>query len=289
VPGFSPRRLPSTEEAERERSLVLLVDDHATNRQVIQRQLSLAGYASETADDGLEGLQRWRSGRYALLLSDVHMPHMDGYQLARAIRDEEARRGLSRTPIVALTASALKGEAERCLTAGMDDYMAKPVGIATLGACLQRWLPHTAAATPVPAAQGASIQAANNLRVIAGETGLAQMAYRPALDDGVLADLTGGDLAQTRALLLDFLDSTAEDQALLEDRRSAGDLHGMTRQAHKIKGAARLVGALELAEAAAVLETAGRSSDWASVLPLAVDVATAVERLRLYVLERYPE
>jgi HPt (histidine-containing phosphotransfer) domain-containing protein len=125
--------------------------------------------------------------------------------------------------------------------------------------------------------------------VTAGETGQAQMLHRPALDDGVLADLTGGDPAQTRALLLDFLDSTVEDQALLEDRRSAGDLHGMTRQAHKIKGAARLVGALELAEAAAVLETAGRSSDWASVLPLAVDVATAVERLRLYVLERYPE
>ncbi|RZA20036.1 MAG: response regulator [Lysobacteraceae bacterium] len=138
VAGFSPRRLPSVAEAEGEHSLVLLVDDHATNRQVIQRQLALAGYASETADDGVEGLERWRSGRYALLLSDVHMPRMDGYQLAQAIRAEEAQRGLPRVPIVALTASALKGEAERCLEAGMDDYMAKPVGVTTLGACLQR-------------------------------------------------------------------------------------------------------------------------------------------------------
>ena len=63
-------RLPTPEEAERERSLVLLVDDHPTNRQVIQRQLALAGYASETADDGLEGLERWRSGRYALLRAE---------------------------------------------------------------------------------------------------------------------------------------------------------------------------------------------------------------------------
>ena len=288
VAGFSPRRLPTIEEAERERSLVLLVDDHATNRQVIQRQLALAGYASETADDGVEGLQRWHSGRFALLLSDVHMPRMDGYQLAKAIRDEEAKRGLPRTPIVALTASALKGEAERCLTAGMDDYMAKPVGIATLGACLQRWLPHTASSIPLPAAQGASIQAANNQRVIDAEAGLPQLLHPPALDSGVLFELTGGDVAETRALLADFLASTGEDFALLEALRGAGDLQGMTRQAHKIKGAARLVGALELAEAAAMLENAGRNGDWASVLPLAVDVATAVERLRLDVAERYP-
>ena len=141
---------------------MLLVDDRPANRQVIQRQLALAGYASETAEDGVEGLERWRSGRYALLLSDVHMPRMDGYQLARTIREEEARSGQPRTPIVALTASALKGEAERCLAAGMDDYMAKPVSIPTMGACLQRWLPHTASAQPVSAELGVSIQVANS-------------------------------------------------------------------------------------------------------------------------------
>ncbi len=287
VAGFSPRRLPTLEEARQERSLVLLVDDHATNRQVIQRQLALAGYASEMAEDGVEGLERWRSGRYALLLSDVHMPRMDGYQLARAIREEEARRGLPRTPIVALTAAALKGEAERCLAAGMDDYLTKPVGVATLGACLQRWLPHTAATVPVPAARGASIQAANNQRAIAGG-GLPQLAHPRALDDSVLAGLTGGDPAETRVLLEDFLSSTSEDLALLETLRAAGDLAGMARQAHKIKGAAKLVGAVELAEAATLLETASREGDWAGVLPLDIDVSTAVERLRLDVAERYP-
>ena len=286
--GFNPRRLPTLAEAERERSLVLLVDDHATNRQVIQRQLALAGYASETADDGVEGLQRWRSGRYALLLSDVHMPRMDGYQLARAIREEEARRGLPRIPIVALTASALKGEAERCLDAGMDDYMAKPVGVPTLGACLQRWLPHTAARQPLPAALVESIQAANNAQVVAMEAGLPQLAHPPTLDPTALTDLTGGDAAETRALLADFLASSGDDLAQLEQLRGSGDLAGMTRQAHKIKGAARLVGALELAEAAAALESAGRSGDWASVLPLSVDVATALERLRLDVAARWP-
>ncbi|MGV8923786.1 MAG: ATP-binding protein [Thermomonas sp.] len=288
TPGFSPRRLPTTTAAEDERSLVLLVDDHPTNRQVIQRQLALAGYASETAEDGVEGLDRWRSGRYALLLSDVHMPRMDGYQLARAIREEEARSGKPRTPIVALTASALKGEAERCLAAGMDDYMAKPVSIPTMGACLQRWLPHTASAQPVSAELGVSIQVANNQQVITAQAGLPQLAHPPTLDAVVLGELTGGNSSDARDLLAEFLDSTRDDLAQLEAMRRDGDLHGLTRQAHKVKGAAKIVGAMELADAATLLETAGRSGDWAHILPLAVDVATAAERLRLDVAERYP-
>ena len=289
VAGFTPRRLPTVEEAERERSLVLLVDDHPTNRQVIQRQLALAGYASEHAEDGVDGLEHWRSGRYALVLSDVHMPRMDGYQLAGAIRQEEARRGLARTPVVALTASALKGEAERCLHAGMDDYLAKPVGIASLGACLQRWLPHTAAAEPLSAEQGARIQGDNNRRVVADEEApLPQLRDPSPLDAAVLDELTGGDPGEAHALLADFLASTAEDLALLERRREGGDLHGLTRQAHKVKGAARLVGAMELAEAAAQLEAAGRGGDWAQVLPRAVDVHTAAERLRLEIERRWP-
>ncbi|MGV8943918.1 ATP-binding protein [Thermomonas sp.] len=288
TPGFSPRRLPTVEAAEDERSLVLLVDDHPTNRQVIQRQLALAGYASETAEDGIEGLERWRSGRYALLLSDVHMPRMDGYQLARTVREEEAHSGKPRTPIVALTAAALKGEAERCLAAGMDDYMAKPVSIPTMGACLQRWLPHTASAQPVSAELGISIQVANNQRVITAEAGLPQLAHPPTLEITVLTELTGGDPAEAAMLLGEFLESTRDDLAQLETMRRDGDLQGLTRQAHKIKGAAKIVGAMELADAAAMLEAAGRTGDWAHILPLSVDVTTAAERLRLDVAERYP-
>jgi two-component system sensor histidine kinase EvgS len=288
TPGFSARHLPTLAAAQAERSLVLLVDDHPTNRQVIQRQLALAGYASETAEDGMEGLERWRTGRYALVLSDVHMPRMDGYQLARTIREEEARAGKQRTPIVALTASALKGEAERCLAAGMDDYMAKPVSIPTMGACLQRWLPHTASAQPLSAEEGISIQTANNQQAALAEAGLPQLAPPPTLEITVLTDLTGGDIAEAGLLLDEFLDSTRDDLAQLETMRRAGDLQGLTRQAHKIKGAGKLVGAMALAEAATLLEVAGRSGDWANILPLSVDVTTAAEHLRLDVADRYP-
>ena len=166
--------------------------------------------------------------------------------------------------------------------------MAKPVGIATLGACLQRWLPHTAAAVPASAEQGVRIQTANAEQAAATAVGLPQLAYPPTLDAAVLDDLTGGNQQDARELLADFLTSTADDLAQLEALRRGGDLHGLTRQAHKIKGAAKLVGAMQLADAATMLEAAGRNGDWASVLPHAVDVATAAERLRLDVAGRYP-
>jgi signal transduction histidine kinase/CheY-like chemotaxis protein/HPt (histidine-containing phosphotransfer) domain-containing protein/CHASE3 domain sensor protein len=275
-PGsFAARQLPSIEQAERERSLVLLVDDHPTNRMVIARQLALAGYASEAAVDGEDGLEKWRSGRYALLLSDVHRPRLDGYELARAIRDEEARDGRARTPIVALTASALKGEAERCLAAGMDDYLAKPVGIPVLTATLRRWLPHIGGGdAPSP---DAAIPAA-----------LPQLEQPPPLDVVALEALIGADPVLARTVLDDFLGSTVQDLDALNGARIAGDLVALTRQAHKIKGASRLVGALELAETAGQLEAAARAGEWPAVLPLAADLATAAERLRLYVGERYP-
>ena len=281
--AFVPRPLPTHGDAERERSLVLLVDDHPTNRMVIARQLALAGYACDSAEDGEDGLQRWRSGRYALLLSDVHMPRLDGYDLARMIRDEEARQALPRTPIVALTASALKGEAERCLAAGMDDYLAKPVSVAVLAACLQRWLPHTAPATPgLAGAPGAGAPPVER-------AALPQLAQPPALDLATLDALTGGSDDEARALLGDYLDSTVQDLAELDAAQRDGDIEALTRQAHKIKGAARLVGASELDAAATGLEAGARDGQWPAILPLAADVRTAIDRLRLFIAQRYPD
>ena len=272
-PGLSTtalqaRPLPTLAQAREDGTLVLLVDDHPTNRLVIARQLALAGFASEAANDGAEGLERWRAGRYGLVLSDVHMPGLDGYDLARAIRAEEAEAGRKRTPIVALTAAALKGEAERCLAAGMDDYLAKPVPVATLAACLQRWLPQAA---PMPGVEAAASGT------------LPQLVQPVALDAAVVAALTGGDADAGRQLLDDFLGATADDLAALDAARGAGDAPAIARQAHRIKGAARLVGATQLASCAEALEAAARVGDWDALLPLAEDLATAAQRLRLLV------
>jgi PAS domain S-box-containing protein len=272
---FQPRALPSLQQAEAERSLILLVDDHPTNRLVVARQLALAGYACETGSDGIEGLERWRSGRYALVLSDIHMPRMDGYQLTQAIREEEAREARARTPVVALTAAALKGEAERCLAAGMDDYLSKPVSIPQLAECLARWLPHTRDAMPP--------------RTAAQPTApLPQTQGAPSpLDASVLAALTGGDREQMRLVLQDYLGATETDLAAARRARENGDCTLLAREAHKIKGAALLVGAGQLATAALALEEAAKRTDWPQILPLSADVDTAAERLRLHVAQKF--
>ncbi len=291
---FALRSLPGVDEAAREGTLVLLVDDHPTNRLVIARQLALAGFASEPATDGVEALEMWRSGRHALLLSDVHMPRMDGYELARRIRAEEAARAAStghaaRTPIVALTASALKGEAERCLAAGMDDYLAKPVSIASLAATLGRWLPHAAAVDAAPDARGGAglAESAAPAAPRASEA-FPQLDHPPPLDPGVVDALTRGNAADARSLLGDFLSSTGEDLAVADAAREAGDFDALARQAHKVKGASRIIGALELAQCAEALEQAARAADWRAAPPLAADLATAAERLRRHVAARYP-
>ena len=139
--GTTARPAPSVQEAERERTLVLVVDDHPINRTVLARQLAALGYASETADDGLQALDKWKSGRFSAVITDCSMPVMDGYELARQIRALESPAGSNRVPIIACTANALGGEAEACLAAGMDDYVAKPVALAEMQKKLERWLP----------------------------------------------------------------------------------------------------------------------------------------------------
>ncbi|TXK60744.1 ATP-binding protein [Alkalisalibacterium limincola] len=254
---FVPRDMPDVATAERERSLVLLVDDHPTNRLVIARQLALAGFATQSANDGDEGLALWRTGRFALVLTDVHMPRMNGYELAREIRMAEANEGRERTPVIALTAAALKGEAERCLAAGMDDYLAKPVSIATLSERMHRWLPHLESAP--------------------GQEGLEDIDDTDTLDPALMADYVGG--GADAAVVTEFLAACHEDLADLERARDAGDRERVARSAHRMKGAARLVAAGEMAQEAERLEAAAREGPWADILAGITAVATALAGL----------
>ncbi len=119
----------------------LVVDDHPVNREVLMLQLKLLGITADSAANGADALAAWAPGRYDAVLADIHMPHMDGHELARRLRAIEAENGAARTPIVAVTANATKGEEDRCLAAGMDAYLVKPVSIERLRSTLERWLP----------------------------------------------------------------------------------------------------------------------------------------------------
>jgi len=118
---------------------ILLVEDNPVNQMVALRLLELLGLHADVANDGAEAVDVARWQGYDLLLMDCEMPNMDGYQATAAIRRREADSG-QRSKIIAMTANAMAGDREKCLAAGMDDYLAKPIQLDTLRATLQRCL-----------------------------------------------------------------------------------------------------------------------------------------------------
>ncbi len=135
----------SVDEARRNGRLFLVAEDDEVNQHVILRQLEMLGYAAEVATDGQSALDMWLAGDYAMLLTDLHMPGLDGCALAEAVRKAEELRQVDpccRIPILALTADALRGEAARAVAAGMDEYLTKPLQLRLLGAAIERWLPN---------------------------------------------------------------------------------------------------------------------------------------------------
>jgi HPt (histidine-containing phosphotransfer) domain-containing protein len=165
------------------------------------------------------------------------MPGMDGYELTRRLRAAEAEHDGTRTPLVAVTANAMRGEEERCLAAGMDAYLAKPVAIERLRATLERWLP-------------------------IGDGPAAPLAHAAAaIDRNVLAAWLGDDHDGIEALLKKFCDSAIESERAIDTAWRAADLAGLAAAAHRLKGAAQAVGAVRLGAAADGLEQAGKGGD----------------------------
>ncbi|MBS0538742.1 MAG: response regulator, partial [Proteobacteria bacterium] len=140
-PGDAARpATPATAEPGRVSGRVLVVDDNSVNRKILARQLELAGASTDAASGGEEALDLWRKGQYDLVLADLQMPSMDGFELARRIRENERLDRRTRTPILAVTASALEDHEQKSRAVGMDGLITKPVGIEQLKATLDVWL-----------------------------------------------------------------------------------------------------------------------------------------------------
>jgi CheY-like chemotaxis protein len=132
---------------------VLLVEDNAVNRMLAEKFLEDLGCTVELAEDGVDAVEREARGHYAVIFMDCHMPRMDGFTATARIRERQAPLG-RRTPIVALTAGVTPEERDKCLAAGMDDFVAKPIVLAELRQCLRRWTASPGAERGAPAGAG---------------------------------------------------------------------------------------------------------------------------------------
>jgi len=259
---------PSRDKALQHGRLILIAEDNETNQKVVLRQLALLGYTADIAADGHEALERWKTGDYALLFTDLHMPKMDGYELAQAIRAEE--KGPKRMPIIALTANALKGEAAHCRAVGMDDYRSKPLPLAELKSVLDQWLPlaHAAAdATATPALSTAVPQ---------------QTVAAVPVDISVLKQLVGDHPVVVRELLREFRSSAGMVAAELRAAYATGQITAIVAAAHKLKSPASAVGAIALAELCSKIEDGGKAGEMNALAVLLPRFETEMTAVELY-------
>ena len=242
VSEVASRKIEPLFEAGADAPLVLAVDDHPINRDLLARQIRLLGLRAETAENGKVALSLWREGRYALVITDCHMPEMDGYALAREIRRIEAEERLPRTPLIAWTANALPQEEKLCQVAGMDALLVKPANLTQLKKMLAEWL-HIAVA-------------ANSRAVGAQQPAAAQDAARECPIDYDALSQVVADQAEQIQVLRDFQAHVRADHAKLLDLLEQGELDKAERVAHRMKGSSGMVGAMPLMQACAALEQA---------------------------------
>lgn len=234
---------PTISSARNTGQLILIAEDDKTNQKVLLRQLNMLGFAAEVAMDGVEAWRMWQSGSYVCVLTDLHMPKMDGYALAKKIRASE--NGSSRVPILMLTANALSGEAEKARELGIDDYLTKPLQLAVLSEALTRWMPK---------GMSPHLEANDNKRRSTTER-------RSNLDLSVLEAVIGDDREARDEVLTEYLESAAQiknELLLASEHKACAEIGSL---AHRLKGSSRTIGAIDLGDLCAELENAGRSED----------------------------
>jgi len=273
-------KAPTIEEAHARSQLILLAEDNPTNQDVIRRQLNLLGYACEIANNGAEAMRAWRTGRYALILTDCHMPEMDGYELTAAVRLGEAKG--TRIPIIAITANALQGESERCFASGMDDYLSKPVTLPALRDMLRKWMPERGA--PPPAAPAEAEHPVEPVAVLAPAP-----CDNTAIDPRVIKEMFGDDDATFKEILTLFMETSVQLIDDLVHGCETGNAEEIESAAHNLKSAARTVGARGLGESCDVLEVAGNAADWETIKRMVPMAKSQMAQVQTFVTALHAE
>jgi len=278
------------------RARVLLVEDNPVNLLVAQKLIGQMDLICESAGDGERALERMAAGNLDLVLMDCQMPVKDGYSATRDWRKYEAAQDLPRLPIIAMTANAMAGDRQKCIDAGMDDYLSKPVDRNQLEDLLRRWLQRGAAArrervaplplvdtrvgvavraptrappaiptiaalqprSALPAAPAVPASTAPDSRKAEASASSDATSAAPVLDAGVLAELREVMGDEFESLVHMFLTDAAKYIAALEEAASANDLDRMLGPAHTLKSSSANLGAMTVSAAAKRIEAGAR-------------------------------
>ncbi len=266
-PGTLITRHTIAEARARRRARILLAEDNLVNQMLAVELLERGGYRVDVASNGREALEALQRTPYALVLMDCQMPEMDGFAATAAIRATDTNG--SRPPIIAMTANAMQGDRERCLAAGMDDYLTKPINPEQLYATIERWLPEDDVGKPEEEIAPPAAPAAPTVN-------------RAPINLAQLQSLVGEDPARTRKYLRLFVTCSEPALAALGEAIRARNDDAMRRQAHKLKGSCANVGAEAMAEMAGAVEAMTAKVSWSAVEDLCVQLGESFEHARAF-------
>jgi two-component system, sensor histidine kinase and response regulator len=254
-------------EAQRRQVRILLVEDNLTNQQVALRILEKLGFRADAVGNGREAVEALEQVPYDIVFMDVQMPVMDGFTATQTIRGGRAKVVNPEIPIIAMTAHAMKGDRERCLGAGMNDYISKPISPKDLAEALDKWLNHIPKSRPaVPAPFPQKEECLDGPLVF---------------DRKTLTDRLMGDEELVREICAGFLeDMTIQIRELRQSiERSDGDVVG--RLSHTIKGAAANVGAMALNAVALNMEKNAKAGQLVELVPVMSEMERQFDLLKI--------
>jgi len=256
---------------------ILVVEDNPTNQKVALALLEKAGFGCTLVSSGYEALQRMEDELFDLVLMDCQMPGLDGYETTSLIRSMDVAVLRHDIPIIAMTANALEGDRDKCLEAGMDDYLSKPIEIKRLVAVLEKWLSLEGVAE-----EGGSPMARDGNNPVSQSATLEPPVFNE--DDYMNRNL--GDRELARDVLNMFVSSTPGYLAALQEQLDKKDQAGVRMQAHTIKGACATVGAELMRVTAQRVEQLAREGELASAVPVAARLALDYQRLKEELVRR---
>ncbi|HAX80259.1 MAG TPA: hypothetical protein DCY88_31595 [Cyanobacteria bacterium UBA11372] len=250
---------------------ILLVEDTPVNQKVALNQLKVLGYQADCVSNGQEALNRLAQINYDIVLMDCLMPILDGYKTTQAIRQREGER--CHTVIIAMTANALKGEREKCLAVGMDDYISKPIQMDVLAAILERY---STSENQSAALEDLEEKTSNSLTIAA-------TCYPVPVDLERLQEVTRGDTEFQLDLLQTFMEDAPTYLAQMKLARQNNDCDALARHAHQLKGGSAMVAIRTMPELAQELETQAQENRIEKAAELIEQLETILFQVKTFI------